>query len=323
LETNNPDGEEVIVLEASNEEGEALNLVAEIRDLVERRGYLYMDLAVLYRCNFQSRVIEEVFSQHKIPYHIANGLSFYQRREVKILLDYLRLILVPDSSEGDEGLLGVINIPNRYIGKKFVKELEEFASGNDLHLYPALRSIPVELPYVRKNVREFTNLLDPLMEDAQNLDPAEVIHLLRIILDLDRHVTDEDLPSPDDVKIQNIDQLQLAATRFKNIESFLQYTDAFEDESVVDNKEGVSLSSVHKAKGREYPVVFVVGMIENLLPSKKGDLPEERRICFVAISRAMKLLYLSHTHSFLNQPSKRSPIPDEILGIKTPEQPLR
>ena len=93
LRTGNPDGEDVIVLESSSEETEALSLVNEIRELVDRRGYAYTDIAVLYRCNFQSRVIEEAFSQHKIPYHIENGLCFYDRREVRIMLDYLRVIV--------------------------------------------------------------------------------------------------------------------------------------------------------------------------------------------------------------------------------------
>jgi len=318
LETNNKDGEEVIVLEASNEDGEALNLVSEIRDLVEQRGYKFKDIAVLYRCNFQSRVIEEMFSQHKIPYQIQNGLGFYHRREIRILLDYLRLLDDPDSEKGNGALLNIINAPNRYIGRKFVGELEEYAGKNDLYLYPALRQMPIELPYVRKNVKDLIVLLDLIV--SQDLEPAEIIHTLRGALDYDRWVTDDDIPSPDDVKIQNLDQLQLAAARFSDIASFLEYTESFEDQSLGDNKDGVSLMTIHKAKGLEFPVVFVIGLIEGLLPSKKGDQEEERRICFVGISRAMKLLYLSHTHFYLNQPSKRSIFLDEILGVKAPER---
>ena len=133
----------------------------------------------------------------------------------------------------------------------------------------------------------------PLIEDAENLQPAELIHLLRVTLDYDRFITDEDMPIPDDVKIENLNQLQMAAARFNDIESFLKYTETFQDESVSDNKDGVRLMTVHKAKGLEFPVVFLVGLVENIMPSKKGNLEEERRICFVGISRAMKLLYLS------------------------------
>jgi DNA helicase-2/ATP-dependent DNA helicase PcrA len=177
--------------------------------------------------------------------------------------------------------------------------------------------MPIDLPYIRVNVRDFIDLVDLVRN--QELEPAEMIHLLRSALDYDRHVTDEDIPSPDDQKIRNLDQLQMSATRFDEVEEFLKYTESFEDQKVSDNKEGVSLMTIHKAKGLEFPVVFMVGMIENILPSKKGDLEEERRICFVGISRAMRLLYLSHTHSYLNVASKRSIFLDEILGQKAIE----
>ncbi|MRR08354.1 MAG: ATP-dependent helicase, partial [Deltaproteobacteria bacterium] len=183
LRTENGDGDDVIVLESSSEETEALTLVNEIRELVERRGYAYTDIAVLYRCNFQSRVAEEAFSQHKIPYHIENGLCFYDRREVRILLDYLRFIVNPNSEEGDEALKSIINVPNRYIGRKFMGELDEFQPGSGLHLYEKLKSLPIELSYIRKNVREFIQLIDPLIADAESLHPAELIQLLRTALD--------------------------------------------------------------------------------------------------------------------------------------------
>jgi len=317
LETQNPDGEKIIVLESSSEITEALSIVNEIKELVERGDFDYKDIAVLYRCNFQSRVIEEAFLQHKIPYHIANGLSFYDRREVKILLDYLRVISNPESDAGDEALKNIINVPNRYLGRKFIQELSQFAFKRDSYLYPALRSMPIKLTYLRKNVKEFVKFMDPLVEDAKNLEPAELINLLRVTLDYDRHITDEDIPSPDDVKIANLNQLQLAATRYNDIESFLAYTETFQDETVCDNKEGVSLMTVHKAKGLEFSVVFVVGLIEGLMPTKKtSDIEEERRICFVAISRAMNLLYLSHSLSYLGQPSKKSIFLSEILDEK-------
>jgi DNA helicase II / ATP-dependent DNA helicase PcrA len=318
LRTGNPDGEDVIVLESSSEETEALSLVNEIRELIDRRGYAYTDIACLYRCNFQSRHLEESFSQHKIPYHIENGLCFYDRREVRIMLDYLRVITNPNSEEGDEALKFIINCPNRYLGRKFMAELEEFQTGSARPLYEKLKAMPIELPYIRKNVREFIQLIDPLIQDAEILQPAELIQLLRSALDYDRYITDDDMPSPDDVKIENLNQLVMAASRFNSIQAFIDYTETFQNEAVSDNREGVRLMTVHRSKGLEFPVVFLVGMVENILPSKKGNLEEERRICFVAISRAMKLLYLSHSKTYLNQPAARSPFLDEILGMTEP-----
>jgi len=315
LMTKNPDGDEVVVLEASSEEGEALNLVNEVQELVWNRGFEYKDIAVLYRANFQSRSIEEVFSQHKIPYRIENGLGFYNRPEVKKLLDYLRVISDPKSDAGDEALLSILNVPVRYIGRKVVTQLEEEAAGKGVHLYEALKSFRPDTPFIRKNVREFVSFLDPLTQLAHTLHPAEVINLLRNNLDYDRYVTDEDIPTPDDSKIQNLNQLQLAATRFSGIKAFLEYTETFRDESTND-EEGVSLMTIHKAKGLEFPVVFVVGLVEGILPSKKGDIEEERRICFVAMSRAMKLLFLSWSHTYLGQPAKKSIFLDEAMGVK-------
>jgi DNA helicase II / ATP-dependent DNA helicase PcrA len=313
LRTENESGDEVIVLESSTEETEAVSLVNEITDLVERKHYIYRDIAILYRANFQSRVIEEAFSQRKIPYHIENGLNFYNRHEVKVLLDYLRVIADPDSDAGDEALLSIINIPNRYMGRTFTSELEGFSLKNGLHLYEGLKRMPVTVPYLRKNVKDFTAFLDPLIRDAQGLIPSELIGLLRSSLDYDRFITDEDIPSPDDMKIQNINQLQFAATRYNDITSFLAYTETFQDESVSDNKKGVSLMTIHKAKGLEFPIVFVVGLVEGIIPSKKGDIEEERRICFVGISRAMNLLYLSYSQSYLGQAVKKSLFLDEIM----------
>jgi DNA helicase-2/ATP-dependent DNA helicase PcrA len=315
LMTKNPDGEEVVVLEGSSEEGEALNLVNEIQELIWNRGFEYKDIAVLYRANFQSRVLEECFSQHKIPYRIENGLGFYNRPEVKKLLDYLRVISDANSDAGDEALLSIVNVPTRYIGRKVIAQLEEEAASKGVHLYEALKSFRPDTPFIRKNVKELVSFLDPLTQLAHTLHPAEVINLLRNNLDYDRYVTDEDIPTPDDSKIQNLNQLQLAATRFSSIKAFLEYTETFQDESTND-EEGVSLMTIHKAKGLEFPVVFVVGLVEGILPSKKGDIEEERRICFVAMSRAMKLLFLSWSHTYLSQPSKKSIFLDEAMGVE-------
>lgn len=317
LKTDNPQGDEVIVLESSSEEGEALSIINEIQDLRENGGFEFRDIAVLYRANFQSRVIEETFAQMKIPYYIENGLNFYQRSEVRYLLDYLRLINDPDSEEGDEALKSVINVPNRYISRKFIQELAEFSGKANVHLFEGLKSIPVDLPYIRKNVKDFIKFISPLSDYASNLEPSEVISMIRSQLDYDRFITEEDIPAPDDVKIQNLNQLQLSAARYSGIRDFLNYTDSF-SEQMSNDKEGIALMTIHKAKGLEFPVVFVIGLVEGITPTKKGDIEEERRIVFVAISRAMKVLYISYSHTYMGQAVKKSAFIDEIIGNQQP-----
>jgi DNA helicase-2/ATP-dependent DNA helicase PcrA len=318
LKTNNDDGADVVVLEASNEQTEALGVINEIVDLVERRGYQYSDIAVLYRANFQSQYVEEAFLQNKIPYHIQNGQTFYDRYEVRCLLDYLRVINAPDSDEGDESLMKILNVPVRYVSNKIKDQLKTYSRERGIHLYQGLKSMIIAVPYVRKLVKELVEFLDPFIESDETLEPVQVIQSIRSTFDYDRFIVDEDIPSPDDVKISNINQLQLAAARYSTIGAFLEYTDSFQDEAVADDKEGVSLMTVHKAKGLEFPVVFVIGLVEGLMPSGKGNLEEERRICFVAISRAMHLLFLSYPLNYLGQPSKKSIFLDEILGNRPP-----
>jgi superfamily I DNA/RNA helicase len=112
-------------------------------------------LSVMNSVPFQSRYLEESFQQHKIPYHITNGQCFYDRKEVKILLDYLRVISNPNSDDGNDALVNILNVPNRYIGRKFIQELKDFSGKRGVHLYEGLKSMGIDLVYVRKNVREF------------------------------------------------------------------------------------------------------------------------------------------------------------------------
>jgi len=311
LSTENPDGAEVIVLECRTEEDEAVQIAREIQDLVNGKGYSYEDIAVLYRANFQSRMIEERFSQEKIPYRIENGLNFYERREVKGLLDYLRLIWDPHSEKGDESLKQIINVPNRYLGRTFLQELEVYAQEQAISLYESLDRMPISLWYIRRAVRDFQNLLNPLMENAKTLDPVETIRQLRELLDYDRYVSEDEIPLPDDVKVANLNQLEMAASRFGDMGSFLDHTEAMGP--VSRSQKGVHLMTIHKSKGLEFPVVFLIGLVEGILPTKKGDIEEERRICFVGMSRAMQLLYITWSQVSLGQPSVKSPFLEEIV----------
>ena len=319
FKAHNGEGEDVVVLESSNEATEAMALVREITDLVERKGYFYRDIAILYRANFQSLYPEESFLQNKIPYMIQGGQHFYNRREVKILLDYLRVINDPDSEEADDALMNILNAPVRYVTNALKAEIKEYSNNEGLHFYQGLKSMDLDWAFVKKNLRTFISLMDPLIDSAETLGPAEIIKELRNKLDYDRFIVDEDIPVADDVVIENLNQLQLSAARYSDIPSFLEYTDSFAESRIGDNKDGVHLMTIHKSKGLEFRAVFVIGMVENILPSAKGNMEEERRICFVAISRPKDLLFLSYPLSYLNQQAKKSIFIDEILGKKEHE----
>jgi DNA helicase-2/ATP-dependent DNA helicase PcrA len=312
LNTHNENGQEVMIIEGTNEEDEATKIVDEIQLL--QAEYPYRDIAILYRANSQSLVIEEALLKRKIPYHIENGMTFYEKPEVKALLDYLRLIHDPNSTEGDDALKSALFIPNRYVSRRFISQIEEYA-GSNKHLYQVLKTMPVDIPYLRNNIRNFIRLIDSMMEIKDMTEPSEMIMMLRGALNYDKWITDNNEQRPDDDLIANLDQLQMAAAKYHDIPSLLNYTDSFREQRQ-GSDDGVSLMTVHKAKGLEFTVVFVIGFVDGVLPNAMGDIEEERRVAFVGISRAMKLLYLSYSSKHMGKAAKVSPFLAEILGKK-------
>lgn len=190
--------------------------------------------------------------------------------------------------------------------------LEEFAAQKNVHLYQGLKQMPVEIPYLKKHVMAFIALMNPLIRDADNLESSDIIHILRDGLDYDKYISDDDIPSPDDSRIENISQLQLVAAKYQNISDLLNFTESFREENTC-NKNGVALMTIHKSKGLEFKVVFLMGMIDGIMPNKQGDLEEERRIAFVALSRAMELLYLSYPQTHSGRSIKKSRFLTEIF----------
>jgi len=311
LNTHNTNGRPVIVIEAANEDDEAVQIVNEIKNLCLE--YSYNDIAILYRANSQSRVIEEALAKHDIPYRIENGMTFFEKYEVKPLLDYLKLIQDPNSSDGDDALKSIINIPNRYIGRRFIGQLEEFAHHEGL--YAALKKMPVEVPYLKANIREFTRMVDSLVKRKDDIEPVDMIGMIRDTTEYDKWVMEDEIPSPDDDKLESLDQLQMVAAKYHDIPSLLNYTDSFRQQNRKSD-DGISLMTIHKAKGLEFPVVFCIGLVDGILPNCQGDIEEERRIAFVGISRAMRLLYLSYSTTRRGKPAVISPFLEEILGKK-------
>ncbi|MFC1513474.1 ATP-dependent helicase [candidate division KSB1 bacterium] len=305
-------GEEIIVLEAENEEDEARIIVEEVHDLVKNE-YSHKDIAVLFRANFQVRILQEYFSRANIPYKLdKKSGNFYTKKEIRILLDYLRFITEPDS----EVLLKILNVPTRYIGKRFIRQLEEYADDKEIPLLQALKEMPISISYVKENVSNFISVVGGLFNIAHKTKPRDMLEMLREALDYDSFITETEISEVDDSRIENLEQLMLASAKFSDIKAFIEYADTFKDESG-DDENGVSLKTVHSAKGEEYSVVFCIGMVMGVMPSSKNqmeNIEEERRIAYTAISRAKDLLYLSYSKEYLRQPCKRSIFISEILG---------
>jgi len=319
LNTINPEGEAVTVLTGINEEDEAESVVSEILDLTQSRGFAHTDICVLYRANCQSRAIEEALSKNDIPYRIENGGNFYERHEVATLLNYMHLIHAPDTDRGDEALKAVINVPNRFVSHRVVKDLEAHAGEKGIHLYEALNTMPLTVNYLRKGIQWFTDLIDSVIKDGRWLEPADMLHVIRHELDYDNHVSDTLADNPEG-PVDSLDQLQITAGNYSDLGEFLAYTDAITNSSG-ENKAGVSLMTIHKAKGLEFPVVFVIGMVEGVLPNAKGDIEEERRIAFVAMSRAMRLLYMTYSRSYMDRLAKPSSFIKEALPVEATPEP--
>lgn len=308
-----PPGPPVLVIESESEEDEAAVIASEI--LTRRaEGRAWGDMAVLYRSNYQSRVIEECFERFGIPYRTERGADFYRRPEVSTLIDLLRYIEDRDSEEGDRALRRVLESPRIGVGKRFSRIVAQSDFEGEVPFRRGIRESEIPDHRVRRRVEMLSGTLDFLAAESQLIPPAELIGKLRAALNYDRSFTGDEVPGPDDARVQNINQLQLAAVKYTSLRDFLAFTGRMERATGPDRNQGVRLMTVHRSKGLEFPVVFVAGMVEGVLPARKGDLEEERRVCFVAISRAGSELILSVSRTHLGRLTTPSLFVDEIAG---------
>ena len=192
LITSNPQGEQVTVWEASSEEEEANFIVNEIKAITGRNLFSLREIVILYRANFQSRILEEELFSNSIPYSVENNSNFYQRREVGYLLDYLRVIHDPLSERGGEALINILNIPNRYLGNRVKQDLKSYAHLRGLSVFLAMKEMSFRIPYEHHNIRAFINLLEFMKKEAEGKPPTQVVSLLRSALDYDRYISEGD-----------------------------------------------------------------------------------------------------------------------------------
>ena len=305
LIAHNANGEKPIYYEGDSKNEEGRFVVNTIKELV-KKGYAYKDIAILYRANFLSRFIEQALLYANIPYCIYGGVKFYQRKEIKDVLAYIRLIENPDD---ELAIKRVINTPNRKIGDVTIDKIANYAFNKNISFAEALKTSSSSDPNVtwdKENVRSFVALINSFKTLVKDLPLAEGVKKILEVIKYRDYLKTYDL-NEETARWQNIEELLTSITQYSlddehpSYSSFLQsislYTDTTSDDFKNKDENAVSLMTIHFAKGTEYKVVFIVGMYEGTFPNNRCEgNEEERRIAFVGFTRAKEHLYLCSSH---------------------------
>ncbi len=304
LWTENPDGEAVLVWEAINEQEEAVYVAQTIREALDEGTRRLSDFAILYRTNAQSRVLEEVFINYRIPYQIVGGLRFYERREIKDLMAYLRLIHNPFDSVS---LKRIVNVPARGIGATSWAKLEDSAQKRGVAVWDAIADLDGldRKPSIRKAILGFTALVASLRSRRDGLSVTKLVETVleetgyKRLLEAEKTVEAQS-------RLENVQELLSVTQQFEltsedpTLRGFLEQTALIADIDSLggEGADAVVLMTLHSAKGLEFPEVFLVGMEESIFPHFRSlqddkSLEEERRLAYVGITRAREKLHLT------------------------------
>ena len=289
------DGMKVICHHADTSEREAMWIAEQIQAL-HGEGTSYREITVLYRAHYITRIVEEVFLREKIPYAIYSGVQFFNRMEIKDALAYLRLIAYKD----DLAFLRVVNVPKRNLGERRIKFLQEYAVKHQCSLYISLETNLDNEIFKGTKAAQFVALIENF---AANYAERQISELLAAILNesgyekmLRTEGSQERLDNLAELK-QSVYEYETSCGEESTLEHYLSHIALFTNSDAADNSDKVKLMTVHSAKGLEFPYVFLCAMNEGVFPSKKTDtiqkMEEERRLAFVAMTRAQKGLYLS------------------------------
>ncbi|HHW03236.1 MAG TPA: DNA helicase PcrA [Thermoanaerobacterales bacterium] len=336
LWTKNGKGEKIRCASLEDEHEEAFFIAREIECLIREKRMDYGDFAVLYRTNAQSRVLEEIMLKMGIPYKMVGGIRFYQRKEVKDLLAYMRVAANP---RDNVSLTRIINVPRRGIGETTVNTLKAFSDERGKSIYEIIGMID-ELSIsgaARAKLLKFGILIDDLIKSARTMNVSD---FMNYVLEKTGYMAElEAENTPDAIsRMENLKEMVGAAREFEKrvpeggLEDFLAETALLSDvDELSDKEQAVVLMTLHSAKGLEFPAVFLAGMDEGIFPHSRSmldddELEEERRLCYVGITRAKKLLYITRAwrRNLYGNTSFYSPsrfideIPPELLEEMTP-----
>ncbi len=330
LWTENDVGNLPKVFSADNEYDEGKYIAEQIEHLIREEKYKYSDFAVLYRMNTQSRAIEEILRREDIPYKIVGGLKFYERKEIKDIISYLRLVQNPADNLS---LNRVINEPKRGIGKTSLDKIAQISEENNISMYQVIKNAEIYgLNRVYLNSREFIDCMESIIAKKDELTISELVKKMLKDTGYTRALENENTIEAEN-RIANLEEFLNVAVEFEEesadngLSDFLEGITLSSDlDNMEEAEESVTLMTLHSAKGLEFPVVFLVGMEEGIFPGYKSigeqkELEEERRLCYVGVTRAKENLFLTNSKqrttfgSTTHNPPSRflQEIPKELL----------
>jgi len=340
LWTDNTEGESITLRVTMSEKDEADFIASRIVEDIENGNREYSNFAILYRTNAQSRVLEEKLFREGVPYRLVGGVSFYQRKEIKDILAYLKII---SNSTDDISAKRIINVPKRGIGATTIERIAEYAALYDISFIEAVFDAP-QIPNIsrgKKNVEAFAKMIHTLRETAKEASLEqlmdEVLELTEYVKALQLENTTEANDRIDNVKelVSKLKDYEESAGEEATLRGFLEDVALVADiDNVNDDDNKVILMTLHSAKGLEFPVVFMAGMEDGLFPSymsinseSNDDIEEERRLCYVGITRAKEKLYMTmarsrmlHGNTQYNPPTRfLAEIPKELIDSDTPQ----
>ena len=302
LWTENEVGTLPKVYSADNEYDEGKYIVEQIEHLKREEYYKYSDFAILYRMNSQSRAIEDILRRENIPYKIVGGLKFYERKEIKDIIAYLRLVQNPADNLS---LQRIINEPKRGIGKASLESVLKVAESNGISMYEVIKNAEqYGLNRVYLKSREFINTMEEIMAQKDNIPISKLIKTILKKTGYTQALENENTVEAEN-RIENLEEFLTVAIEFEEesaentLSEFLENITLSSDiDNIEETEESVTLMTLHSAKGLEFPVVFLVGLEEGIFPgyksiSEPNELEEERRLCYVGITRAKQDLYLT------------------------------
>ena len=295
LEAVRGSGEIPIYYHAKSAEEEAGYIADEIQKLLES-GVPASNIVVMYRAHYISRTIEEIFQQRKINYTLFSGMPFFDRMEIKDSLSYLRMIAYKD----DLSFLRIVNVPKRNVGERRIKFLKEYVEKNGGSLYEALKMNVEDELFANTKAKDFIGLIEKYAQSYSKMQISEIFSSIMnesgYELSLRTEGGQERLDNLAELK-QSIYEYETSCGEECTLENYLAHAAMYTNSDLGTVKDAIRLMTIHTAKGLEFPVVFIAGMNENMFPSKKVDSPaameEERRLGFVAYTRAMDKLYLT------------------------------